>query len=223
MERYHSESSSWLHSTKTQKVLNIVQKGNKTVIFSQWTSCLDLLAQMCQHYNIPVLRYDGNVSSLEERNNVIDQFAAREDVWVLLTSLGAGAEGIDLTCATTVVLVEPSWNRAIERQAIDRVHRLGQKLPTRVYKLTMTNSIENWITELHYLKQQELDVYLNGKTPDPLTNAGKTDNTSLGKRQQRLFEKTGGGSLHTWKKTTRITTSKPAGLNMLSGFISCEL
>jgi DNA repair protein RAD5 len=223
MERYHSESSSWLHSTKTQKVLNIVQKGNKTVIFSQWTSCLDLLAQMCQHYNIPVLRYDGNVSSLEERNNVIDQFAAREDVWVLLTSLGAGAEGIDLTCATTVVLVEPSWNRAIERQAIDRVHRLGQKLPTRVYKLTMTNSIENWITELQYLKQQELDFYLNGKTPEPLTNAGKTDNTSLGKRQQRLFEKTGGGSLHTWKKTTRITTSKPAGLNMLSGFISCEL
>lgn len=226
MERYtaEKEESPWSHSTKTEKVLQIVKKGYKTVIFSQWTSCLDLLAHMCQQYEVPVLRFDGNVSSLDERNNVIDQFAKQEDVRVLLTSLGAGAEGIDLTCATTVILVEPSWNRAIEKQAIDRVHRLGQQCPTRVYKLTLKNSIENWISELQHLKQQELDFYLNGKTPEPLSDTFKADNSSLSKRQQRLFEKTGGGSLHVWKKTPRVTTSsKPAAVNMLSHFISCVL
>ena len=229
MDKYRAETvvteCAWPHSSKTQQVLEVIQKGHKTVIFSQWTSCLDLLGQMCEQYGVPVLRFDGNVSSVEERNNVIDQFAAREDTRVLLTSLGAGAEGIDLTCATTVVLVEPSWNRAIEKQAIDRVHRLGQQQRTRVYKLTLTQSIENWITELQHLKQQELDFYLNGKTPEPLSDAVKSDNSSLSKRQQRLFEKTGGGSLHTWRKTPRVnsTTSKPVGGNMLSTFISCEL
>lgn len=212
----------WLHSTKTEKVLEVIRQGHKTVVFSQWTSCLDLLTAMCQHYGIPVLRFDGNVSSLDERNNVIEQFAGSEEVRVLLTSLGAGAEGIDLTCATTVVLVEPSWNRAIEKQAIDRVHRLGQQQPTRVYKLTLNNSIENWITELQLLKQQELDFYLNGKIPEPLSDAVKADSSSLSKRQQRLFEKTGGGSLHTWKKTSRSAPCKPGTNNMLSTFILCE-
>jgi SNF2 family DNA or RNA helicase len=177
---------------------------------------------MCQHYGIPVFRFDGNVSSLDERNNVIEQFASSETVRVLLISLGAGAEGIDLTCADTVVLVEPSWNRAIEKQAIDRVHRLGQKVPTKVYKLTLTNSIEKWITELQHLKQQELDFYLNGKCPEPLANDMKPDNSALGKRQQRLFEKTGGTSLHTWRKTSRTMLREPSKTNMLSSFISCE-
>ena len=217
-----SGSSSWLHSTKTQKVLDIINKGRKSVIFSQWTTCLDLLETMCQHYGIPVFRFDGNVSSLDERNNVIEQFASSETVRVLLISLGAGAEGIDLTCADTVVLVEPSWNRAIEKQAIDRVHRLGQKVPTKVYKLTLTNSIEKWITELQHLKQQELDFYLNGKCPEPLANDMKPDNSALGKRQQRLFEKTGGTSLHTWRKTSRTMLREPSKTNMLSSFISCE-
>lgn len=227
MEKYKAETAltacAWPHSTKTQQVLEVIQKGHKTVVFSQWTSCLDLLSHMCEHHHVPVLRFDGNVSSVEERNSVIEQFASQEDIRVLLTSLGAGAEGIDLTCATTVVLVEPSWNRAIEKQAIDRVHRLGQLQRTRVYKLTLTHSIENWITELQHLKQQELDFYLNGKTPEPLSEAVKSDNSSLSKRQQRLFEKTGGGSLHTWRKFSKNSVPKPVGGNILSSFISCEL
>lgn len=223
MERARTtEKADWMHSTKTQKVLNILNKGRKTVVFSQWTTCLDLLEAMCQHYGMQVFRFDGNVSSLDERNNVIEQFAGSENVRVLLTSLGAGAEGIDLTCADTVVLVEPSWNRAIEKQAIDRVHRLGQQVPTKVYKLTLTNSIEKWITELQHLKQQELDFYLNGKCPEPLAQEEKLDNNSaLGKRQQRLFEKTGGASLHTWRKTGRSVSSEPKA-SMLSHFITCE-
>lgn len=222
IEKYQADSGhsqqEWLHSTKTAKVLNIIKKGHKTVVFSQWTTCLDLLENMCQHYGIQVFRFDGNVSSLDERNNVIEQFAGSESVQVLLTSLGAGAEGIDLTCANTVVLVEPSWNRAIEKQAIDRVHRLGQSSPSKVYKLTLANSIEKWITELQQLKQQELDFYLNGKAPD--VNVVKADNSALSKRQQRLFEKTGGVSLHAWKKTSRVNTREPVKTNMLSHFIS---
>ena len=224
LEKYQCEDE-WPHSTKTREILQIINQQEKTVIFSQWTTCLDLLGAMCEHYGIPVLRFDGNVSSVDDRTNVIDEFAASDTVKVLMTSLGAGAEGIDLTCATTVVLVEPSWNRAIEKQAIDRVHRLGQQCSTRVYKLTLNNSIEKWITELQHLKQQELDFYLNGQIPDPvaLSEAIKLDNSSLGKRQQRLLEKTGSGSLHTWKKAPRITTCDPTKGNMLSSFISCEV
>jgi DNA repair protein RAD5 len=200
----------WLHSTKTRELLRIltkcVSKGNKTVLFSQWTTCLDLVQSMLKHHGIQFCRFDGTVTTLEERSNIVEQFGKSSNVLVMLTSLGAGGEGINLTCANTVILLEPYWNSAIEQQAIDRVHRLGQQDITRVYKLLLQNSVEDWVLDLQKLKQQEQHYYLKGTTPiAPQVPPG---NTSLGKRHQRLLDKTSGTSLlnGNWKKTGAIAS-----------------
>lgn len=212
----------WLHSSKTLELLRILKKSvakqQKVVVFSQWTSCLDLVQVMLRHYQVEHCRFDGTVSTLEERSSIVDQFAGSDRMFVMLTSLGAGAEGINLTCANTVVLMEPYWNASIEKQAIDRVHRLGQKKVVRVHKLTLNDSVEDWIISLQKLKEQELEFYLKGTTP--IVPQIQPDSSALGKRQQRLIDKTtGGGSLGgTWKKTSKCATSTTQK-NMLSAFI----
>ena len=201
-----SSGDRWLHSSKTRELLRILRKSvskhHKTVLFSQWTTCLDLVQSMLTHYGIASCRFDGTVTTLEERSNIVEQFGQSESTLVMLTSLGAGGEGINLTCANTVILLEPYWNSAIEQQAIDRVHRLGQKDVTNVYKLTLQNSIEDWVLDLQKLKQQEQHYYLKGTTPQ--AQPSLPANTSLGKRHQRLLDKTtGSGALinGNWKKT----------------------
>lgn len=213
-------TTEWPHSTKTLELLHIVQKhtakGHKTVVFSQWTSCLDLIQKMFLFYDIAFCRFDGTVVTLEERTGIVEQFAKSSTTFVMLTSLGAGAEGINLTCASTVVLMEPYWNASIEKQAIDRVHRLGQTQKTRVYKLTLQDSVEDWILKLQRLKEQELEFYLKGTTP--VAPQVQPDSSALGKRQQRLIEKTTGGASTggPWKKSIKTT---PSQNNMLSNFI----
>ena len=216
----HQGAQEWKHSSKTLELLRIVQKhtlkGHKTVVFSQWTSCLDLIQKMFTFYGIAFCRFDGTVVTLEERTGIVEQFAKSDSTFVMLTSLGAGAEGINLTCASTVVLMEPYWNASIEKQAIDRVHRLGQTQKTRVYKLTLKHSVEDWILRLQQLKEQELEFYLKGTTP--VAPQVQPDSTALGKRQQRLLEKTTGGASTSgsWKKNIKLTSPKN---NMLSSFI----
>lgn len=214
----------WLHSSKTRELLSIinkcVSKNNKTVLFSQWTTCLDLVQSMFTHHGIAFCRFDGTVSTLEERSHIVEEFGKSESTLVMLTSLGAGGEGINLTCANTVILLEPYWNSAIEQQAIDRVHRLGQKVVTKVYKLTLQNSVEDWVLDLQKLKQQEQHYYLQGTTPQvPQVPPG---NNSLGKRHQRLLDKTtGSGSLinGNWKKTGPAVTT-PSGTASSSSMLS---
>lgn len=209
-----SSHEQWLHSTKTRELLHILKKavglGNKVIVFSQWTTCLDLVQSMLQHYNLAFCRFDGTVTTLEERGSIVEQFGKSTDTFIMLTSLGAGGEGIDLTCANTVVLLEPYWNSAIEQQAIDRVHRLGQKHVTKVYKLTLQNSVEDWVLDLQQLKQQEQHYYLQGTAPK--AQPSLPANTSLGKRHQRLLDKVSGTSVMTngnWKKTGPRSTLAP--------------
>ena len=218
------EEEQWLHSSKTRELLGILQScvanGDKVVLFSQWTSCLDLVQNMLSHYQLEYCRFDGTVSTIEERSSIVDKFGKSDTIRVMLTSLGAGGEGIDLTCANTVVLLEPYWNSAIEQQAIDRVHRLGQKDVTKVYKLTLQNSVEDWVLELQKLKQQEQHYYLKGTAPVMPDVAPA--NSSLGKRQQRLLDKVNGANSAvngSWKKTVPSTLPKKGGGSMLSQFI----
>ena len=75
---------------------------------------------------------------------------------MLLTSLGAGGEGLNLTFANHIVLMEPYWNLAAEQQAIDRVHRIGQTQTTFVLRMYMMDSIELWVRDIQYKKNKEL-------------------------------------------------------------------
>ena len=157
----------FVHSPKTRAVLELVRARlpAKTAVFSQWTSCLQLLAGMFAGAGIETLRFDGSLTSLEERGAVVAEYSRSERVHVLLASLGAGGEGIDLTCSSAVVLMEPYWNRSVEQQAIDRMHRLGQVRATDVYRLVQRESIEEWVAALAAAKAAEQRFYMEEDAP----------------------------------------------------------
>lgn len=157
------------HSEKTRALCKFVRQTlqqdstSKFVVFSQWTSFLDVLQRLFDHMNVNYMRFDGAVNSIEERFEVINKFQQDQDIPVLLTSLGAGGEGITLTLANHVVLMEPYWNSSIEQQAIDRVHRIGQVRNVHVTRMFMENTVETWVKQIKQAKRVELSVLLHGE------------------------------------------------------------
>lgn len=160
-------SAVWRHSSKTLALYNYLtvvfqsDANAKVVLFSQWTTCLDLLAAMLQFMGIEYGRFDGRVNSIDERADIILKFKTTQKCQVLLTSLGAGGEGLNLTFANHVVLMEPYWNIAVEQQAIDRLHRIGQTRTTCVLRLYTKNSIEHWVQDIQMKKNKELKRLLS--------------------------------------------------------------
>jgi SNF2 family DNA or RNA helicase len=159
----------WRHSGKTQALWEYLNRvltessGSKVVLFSQWTTCLDMLALMLECMNVRYARFDGRVNSIDERGDIINVFRDDAECHILLTSLGAGGEGLNLIFANHVVLMEPYWNCAAEQQAIDRLHRIGQKEVTHVLRLLSENSIEDWVQVIQRKKTKELERLLCGK------------------------------------------------------------
>lgn len=160
----------WRHSSKTRELADHLEgvfhrdPAAKVVLFSQWTTCLDLLAALLTFLEIGFARFDGRVNSIDERGDIIHHFKTRVECSVLLTSLGAGGEGLNLTFANHVILMEPYWNLAVEQQAIDRLYRIGQHRVTRVLRLYLQDSIENWVQDIQQAKDKELKRLLLGDT-----------------------------------------------------------
>ncbi|KAK4518092.1 uncharacterized protein ATC70_001443 [Mucor velutinosus] len=128
------------------------KENHKTVVFSQFTSFLDLIGDSLNREGIHFTRLDGSMPQ-SKREKVLADFA-REDgqADVLLISLRAGGVGLNLTCASRVVMMDPWWNFAIESQAIDRVHRLGQLNEVVVTRFVMRDSVEERILEIQNRK-----------------------------------------------------------------------
>ncbi|CCJ28149.1 unnamed protein product, partial [Pneumocystis jirovecii] len=119
-------------SSKIKKMMEILQfKDNnsgtdhKTIVFSQFTSMLDLIEPFLKAENIKFVRYDGSMPHYL-RENVLKKLHDYQDIEVLLCSLKSGALGLNLTVANRVILLDIWWNPAVEEQAIDRVYRIGQ-------------------------------------------------------------------------------------------------
>ena len=123
----------------------------KAVVISQWTSMLDLIQRPLEHADIEYERLDGSVSQ-PQRQATLQRFADNQNVRVLLLSLRAGGVGLNLVAAQTVYLMDPWWNPAVEEQAINRVHRIGQAYPVRVKRFLMQHSVEDRIIELQRKK-----------------------------------------------------------------------
>ncbi|KAI7714682.1 putative DNA repair protein rad-5 [Hortaea werneckii] len=116
----------------------------KVVVFSQFTSFLDLLGPALDGAGIHHSRFDGSMSQ-KERARVLHDFSSTTRTArfsVLLLSLRAGGVGLNLTCAKRVFMMDPWWSFAVEAQAIDRVHRMGQTEEVKVTRLVVGNSIE---------------------------------------------------------------------------------
>ncbi|KAF1944721.1 hypothetical protein EJ02DRAFT_397555 [Clathrospora elynae] len=134
-------------SAKTQALLGHLKKtrkeepGTKTVVFSQFTSFLDLIEPALTRDHIPFLRFDGSISQ-KQRATILAEFTSSPKPYVLLLSLRAGGVGLNLTCANKVFMMDPWWSFAVEAQAIDRVHRMGQEREVKVVRFVVEGSIE---------------------------------------------------------------------------------
>ncbi|PPQ62972.1 hypothetical protein CVT24_006078 [Panaeolus cyanescens] len=123
----------------------------KTVVFSQWTSMLDKIEDALESAGIKYDRLDGTMKR-EERIKAMDALKHDPSCEVLLVSLKAGGVGLNLTAAQRVYLMDPYWNPAVENQAVDRIHRLGQTRPVTTVKLIIENSIEARLLEVQKKK-----------------------------------------------------------------------
>lgn len=125
----------------------------KTVVFSQWTSFLDLIEPHLQRAGIKFVRIDGKMKS-DKRDISTDTFTADPDCKVLLASLNVCSVGLNLAVANQAILADSWWAPAIEDQAVDRVYRLGQKRDTTVWRLVMENSIEDRVLAVQETKRK---------------------------------------------------------------------
>ncbi|HLP18650.1 MAG TPA: DEAD/DEAH box helicase, partial [Chitinophagales bacterium] len=151
-------------------------KNSKSLVFSQYLGMLHLIAEQCKAENIPYLYFDGS-TPLDQRAAMVNSFQADSaEGCVFLISLKAGNAGLNLTAAEYVFLMDPWWNNAVEQQAIDRTHRIGQTKNIFAYKLICRGTIEERILQLQQKKKQlsedlvsEEDGFVKQLTEDDIT------------------------------------------------------
>ncbi|KAL9132684.1 MAG: hypothetical protein Q9175_006138 [Cornicularia normoerica] len=151
-------------SAKIQHLLKILHRESAThkfIVFSQFTSMLDLIEPFLQRDNLVFTRYDGSMRN-DHREASLERLRNNSKCRVLLCSLKCGSLGLNLTAASRVVILEPFWNPFVEEQAIDRVHRLNQTLDVTVYKLTIANTVEARILELQEKKRALANAAIGG-------------------------------------------------------------
>lgn len=145
--RAHSSAKlEWLIETLSQ----LAQEGRHALVFSQFTSMIDLIKPELERAGIPYVEL---VGSTVDRATPVHRFQSGE-VPVFLISLRAGGTGLNLTAADTVIHYDPWWNPAVEQQATDRAHRIGQDKAVFVYKMVAAGTVEEKILELQARKAQ---------------------------------------------------------------------
>ncbi|MGL4850464.1 MAG: DEAD/DEAH box helicase [Clostridium sp.] len=141
-------------------VTDTVQEGHKILIFSQFTSALKIVEEALKKNEITSYYIDGSVKG-EKRVDLVNRFN-EDDTNVFLISLKAGGTGLNLTSADVVVHLDPWWNPAVESQATDRAHRIGQKNAVEVIKLIAKGTIEEKIISLQEKKKEITNAILDG-------------------------------------------------------------
>lgn len=152
-------------SAKTDACISIIkeysEKGNKILVFSQFTSVLKIISEKLENNNIPYSYLDGQTKAAD-RIKLVDEFNGDKDKKVFLISLKAGGTGLNLTSANTVIHFDPWWNPFVEDQASDRAHRYGQKDTVEVIKIITKGTIEEKIIKLQQNKKRLVEDIIEG-------------------------------------------------------------
>lgn len=144
------EGDSSKYEMLNELLTTLIEGQHKVVIFSQYTKMLQIMRHDFEQRGIRFCYLDG---SSKNRLEIVNRFNQDESISVFLVSLKAGGTGLNLTSADTVIHYDMWWNPAVESQATDRVHRMGQQKNVSVYKLVTKNSIEEKIVEMQNRKQ----------------------------------------------------------------------
>jgi SWI/SNF-related matrix-associated actin-dependent regulator of chromatin subfamily A3 len=145
-------------SSKTEAMLKILQatlknQGSKVIIFSQWTSFLNVIQHQLDEAGYVYTRIDGSMNP-QKRDAAIHALDKDPSTRIMLASLAVCSVGLNLVSADTVILADSWWAPAIEDQAVDRVHRLGQSRPTTVWRLVMEDSVEERVLNIQSEKRE---------------------------------------------------------------------
>lgn len=163
-------------SSKLARLMELVEEltaeGQRMLIFSQFTSHLALVKAALDARGISSLGLDGSTTAADRKKRVKEFQEGSEPVFLI--SLKAGGVGLNLTAATNVIQLDPWWNPAVEDQASDRAHRLGQNHPVTVYRLVAMNTVEELMLGLHARKRALIAEVLEGKSA-----AGKLSSDEL--------------------------------------------
>ena len=153
-------------SAKREACIDLVRSAiegeHKILLFSQFTSMLELLEEDLAAEKITYYKITG-ATSKEKRVELVRRFN-EDDTPVFLISLKAGGTGLNLTGADVVIHYDPWWNLAVQNQATDRAHRIGQKKVVSVYRLIVKDSIEEKILQMQEAKKNLADEILSGET-----------------------------------------------------------
>jgi SNF2 family DNA or RNA helicase len=133
----------------TGMILSAISENHKILVFSQFVKHLTIVSDLLKEKNIDFAYLDG---STKDRQAQVERFQHEDDLKLFLISLKAGGLGLNLTKAEYVFLLDPWWNPAVEQQAIDRAHRIGQENKVFIYKFITKNSVEEKILKLQQRK-----------------------------------------------------------------------
>ncbi|WP_375759379.1 DEAD/DEAH box helicase [Corallococcus exercitus] len=162
--RLYDEASK-LESSKLERFLELIQElreeGHRALVFSQFTSHLALVREVLDAQGIAYEYLDGQTPAAARADRV--RAFQEGDAPLFLISLKAGGFGLNLTAATSVIHLDPWWNPAVEDQASDRAHRIGQQRPVTVYRLVARGTIEEQMLSLHEQKRALVAGVLEGK------------------------------------------------------------
>ena len=168
--RSHDKNIKNIDSTKIEFLLDtlesILMEGHQAIIFSQFTTYLDIIQHYFRERHWKYSRIDGS-QTINKRQEQVDLFQAQKNP-LFLISLKAGGVGLNLTAASYVFIMDPWWNPAVENQAIDRAHRIGQKNNLTVYRPIIKNSVEEKVLKLQEEKKQLFADLLSTNADDEI-------------------------------------------------------
>ena len=154
------EAGSAKLETLFDQVSEVLEEGHKVLVFSQFTTLLGYVRQHLDEQGSSYAYLDGKTRN---RGEVVERFQTDPDCNLFLISLKAGGLGLNLTAAGYVFLLDPWWNPAVEAQAIDRTHRIGQTQPVFAYRLIARDTVEEKLLDLQTAKRDLADAILGGE------------------------------------------------------------
>ncbi|OCL07117.1 hypothetical protein AOQ84DRAFT_398656 [Glonium stellatum] len=170
----------WQTSAKIEKTMQILREiqendsTEKTIIFSQFTSLLDLLEVPLSNEKWNYERYDGSMKA-NDRADAVSDFMEKPECKVMLISLKAGNAGLNLNKASQVIILDPFWNPFVEDQAIDRAHRIMQQRRVHVHRILIENTVEDRIIALQEKKRELISTALDENAGRSISRLGERE------------------------------------------------
>jgi superfamily II DNA or RNA helicase len=171
IDKKRAEESSAKLETLLAQLAEVNEEGHKALVFSQFTSLLSIVRQSLDKSGVVYEYLDGKTA---DRRSCVERFQGDADCKLFLISLKAGGVGLNLTAAEYVFLLDPWWNPAVEAQAIDRTHRIGQSQPVFAYRLIARDTVEEKVLELQQSKRALADAII-GEDNRLLGNLNRED------------------------------------------------